>query len=119
MLSIFPFVFSFYYYYLIFLSLFCFFYAQVLCSTWKDDGMTVFSGGCDKQVKMWPLMSGGQPMTVAVHDAPISEMAWIPEMSLLVTGSWDKTLKSVKYCISIRINCLYATETDFHLFINE
>ncbi|KAK6253224.1 hypothetical protein QUC31_014944 [Theobroma cacao] len=65
----------------------------VLCSTWKDDGMTVFSGGCDKQVKMWPLMSGGQPMTVAVHDAPISEMAWIPEMSLLVTGSWDKTLK--------------------------
>ncbi|XVE93088.1 hypothetical protein REPUB_Repub01dG0160200 [Reevesia pubescens] len=65
----------------------------VLCSTWKDDGMTVFSGGCDKQVKMWPLMSGGQPMTVAMHDAPIKEMAWIPEMSLLVTGSWDKTLK--------------------------
>nr|XP_025668544.1 protein RAE1 isoform X2 [Arachis hypogaea] len=25
---------------------------QVLCSTWKDDGTTVFSGGCDKQVKM-------------------------------------------------------------------
>ncbi|KAL1308951.1 protein RAE1 isoform X2 [Arachis hypogaea] len=24
----------------------------VLCSTWKDDGTTVFSGGCDKQVKM-------------------------------------------------------------------
>ncbi|XLT02239.1 hypothetical protein HN51_051590 [Arachis hypogaea] len=22
---------------------------QVLCSTWKDDGTTVFSGGCDKQ----------------------------------------------------------------------
>ncbi|XP_022725624.1 protein RAE1-like isoform X4 [Durio zibethinus] len=65
----------------------------VLCSTWKDDGMTVFSGGCDKQVKMWPLMSGGQLMTVAMHDAPIKEMAWIPEMSLLVTGSWDKTLK--------------------------
>ncbi|XWS54474.1 hypothetical protein CRYUN_Cryun10bG0092500 [Craigia yunnanensis] len=65
----------------------------VLCSNWKDDGMTVFSGGCDKQVKMWPLMSGGQPMTLAMHDAPIKEMAWIPEMSLLVTGSWDKTLK--------------------------
>ncbi|XVF67175.1 hypothetical protein PTKIN_Ptkin10aG0099400 [Pterospermum kingtungense] len=65
----------------------------VLCSTWKDDGMTVFSGGCDKQVKMWPLMSGGQPVTVAMHDAPIKEMAWIPEMNLLVTGSWDRTLK--------------------------
>ncbi|MBA0622978.1 hypothetical protein Godav_008476 [Gossypium davidsonii] len=65
----------------------------VLCSTWKDDGMTVFSGGCDKQVKMWPLLSGGQPMTVAMHDAPIKEVAWIPEMNLLATGSWDKTLK--------------------------
>ncbi|XP_061363268.1 protein RAE1-like isoform X2 [Gastrolobium bilobum] len=65
----------------------------VLCSSWKDDGTTVFSGGCDKQVKMWPLLSGGQPMTVAVHDAPIKEIAWIPEMNLLVTGSWDRTMK--------------------------
>jgi len=65
----------------------------VLCSTWKDDGTTVFSGGCDKQVKMWPLLSGGQPMTVAMHDAPISEIAWIPQLNLLVSGSWDKTLK--------------------------
>ncbi|KAL6279802.1 hypothetical protein ACE6H2_016683 [Prunus campanulata] len=40
---------------------------------------------------MWPL--GGQPVTVAMHDAPIKEIAWIPEMSLLVTGSLDKTMK--------------------------
>ncbi|KAK6135405.1 hypothetical protein DH2020_030859 [Rehmannia glutinosa] len=65
----------------------------VLCSAWKDDGTTVFSGGCDKQVKMWPLLSGGQPVTVAMHDAPVKELAWIPEMNLLVTGSWDKTLR--------------------------
>ncbi|KAJ4950695.1 hypothetical protein NE237_027527 [Protea cynaroides] len=65
----------------------------VLCSTWKDDGTTVFSGGCDKQVKMWPLMAGGQAVTVAMHDAPVKEVAWIPQMNVLVTGSWDKTLK--------------------------
>ncbi|KAM3337045.1 hypothetical protein P3S68_032745 [Capsicum galapagoense] len=64
----------------------------VLCSAWKDDGTTVFSGGCDKQVKMWPL-SGSQPVTIAMHDAPVRELAWIPEMNLLVTGSWDKTLR--------------------------
>ncbi|XP_048439219.1 protein RAE1-like isoform X2 [Pyrus x bretschneideri] len=64
----------------------------VLCSAWKDDGSTVFSGSCDKQVKMWPL-AGNQPVTVAMHDAPIKEVAWIPEMNYLVTGSWDKTLK--------------------------
>ncbi|WJX26296.1 Poly(A)+ RNA export protein rae1 [Trifolium repens] len=65
----------------------------VLCSAWKDDGTTVFSGGCDKQVKMWPLLSGGQPITVAMHDAPINQIAWIPEINLLATGSWDRTIK--------------------------
>ncbi|XP_070669148.1 protein RAE1-like [Malus domestica] len=44
----------------------------------------------DNQVKMWPL-AGNQPVTVAMHDAPIKEAAWIPEMNYLVTGSWDKT----------------------------
>lgn len=52
-----------------------------------------FSGRCDKQAKMWPLLTGGAPTTVGMHDAPIKEIAWIPEMNLLVTGSWDKTLK--------------------------
>ncbi|KAM7254090.1 hypothetical protein ACFE04_031772 [Oxalis oulophora] len=64
----------------------------VLCSAWKDDGMTVFSGGCDKQVKMWQL-SGNQPTTVAMHDQPVKEIAWIPQMNMLVSGSYDKTLK--------------------------
>lgn len=66
---------------------------KVLCSTWKDDGTTLFSGGCDKQVKMWALISGGQATTVAMHDAPVKELAWISEMNCLVTGSWDKTLR--------------------------
>jgi len=76
-----------------FLNLLFVLFVKVLCSAWKDDGTTVFSGGCDKQVKMWPLTSGGQPMTVAMHDAPVKDLAWIPEMNLLATGSWDKTLK--------------------------
>lgn len=68
--------------------------SQVLCSTWKDDGTTVFSAGCDKQVKMWPLMqAGAQATTVGVHDAPIKDISWIPEMQLLVTASWDKSLR--------------------------
>eukprot|EP00897_Mesotaenium_endlicherianum_P009384 jgi/Mesen1/8474/ME000478S07969 len=65
----------------------------VLCSAWKDDGTAVFTAGCDKQAKMWPLTTGGAPQTVGVHDAPIRAVEWIPEMSLLVTASWDKTVK--------------------------
>jgi mRNA export factor len=65
----------------------------VLCTAWKDDGSTVFSAGCDKQAKMWPILSGGQPVQVGMHDAPIKDIAWVPEMNLLVTGSFDKTIK--------------------------
>jgi mRNA export factor len=74
---------------------FCF--VQVLCSAWKDDGLTVFSGGCDKQVKMWPLLSGAQPTVFSGHEAPIKELAWVPQMNLLVSGSWDKTLRCRKF----------------------
>jgi mRNA export factor len=65
----------------------------VLCTAWKDDGSIVFSAGCDKQVMMWPILSGGQPVQVGMHDAPIKDIAWVPEMNLLVIGSWDKTIK--------------------------
>ncbi|KAH9715619.1 protein RAE1 [Citrus sinensis] len=41
----------------------------------------------------------GQPVTVAMHDAPIKEVTWIPEMNLLATGSWDKTLKSLRCAV--------------------
>jgi mRNA export factor len=66
---------------------------QVLCTAWKDDGSIVFSAGCDKEVKMWPMLSGGQPVQVGMHDAPIKDIAWVPEMNLLVTSSWDKIIK--------------------------
>jgi mRNA export factor len=55
--------------------------------------MTVLSGGCDKLVKMWPLLSGGQPTALPGHEALVKEVAWIPQMNLLVSGSWDKTLR--------------------------
>eukprot|EP00877_Chromochloris_zofingiensis_P011447 jgi/Chrzof1/6556/Cz19g00280.t1 len=64
----------------------------VLCSCWNQDGTQVFSGGCDKAVKLWNLATN-QSQQVAAHDAPIRQVALIPEINLLVTGSWDKTLK--------------------------
>ncbi|CAI7805515.1 unnamed protein product [Closterium sp. NIES-54] len=105
----------------------------VLCSAWKDDGTTVFSGGCDKQAKMWPLMSGGAASTVGVHDAPICKMAWIAEMSLLVTASWDKTIKywdtrqatpahtqalpERPYALSVRHPLMVVATADRHIIV--
>jgi WD40 repeat protein len=50
---------------------------QALLSAWKDDGTTVFSGGCDKLVKLWPLLSGGQATALSGHEAPVKQVAWI------------------------------------------
>ena len=50
-------------------------------------------GGCDKQVHMWSLATN-QTQVVAKHDAPIPYCFHVKEMNnMLVTGSWDKTIK--------------------------
>jgi len=66
--------------------------APVLCSSWSGDGASVFTGGCDNIAKKWDLASG-QATQIAQHDGAIRHMAWIEQVGLLVTGSWDRTLK--------------------------
>jgi mRNA export factor len=63
-----------------------------LCSTWLPDGGTVVVGGCDGAARAWNLATN-QQQQVAQHAAPVRHCAYIPAMSLLVTASWDKTLK--------------------------
>ncbi len=51
------------------------------------------SGGCDKVAKMWSLQTN-QSQVVAKHDAPIRHLFPVKDMNnMLVTGSWDKTLR--------------------------
>ena len=64
----------------------------VLCSAWNADGSAVFTGGCDKMVKMWNLATN-QSQQVAQHDAPVRHCHFIPAVNLLVTGGWDKTIR--------------------------
>ena len=66
--------------------------APVLCSAWSADGSAVFSGGCDNQAqKMGPRHEPEHAGGAARR--PVRHCAWINEVNLLVTGSWDKTLK--------------------------
>lgn len=65
--------------------------APVLCTSFAPDNR-VFSGSCDHTAKMWNLQTQQQAQ-VAQHAAPIKACSWIPEVNLLATGSWDKTLK--------------------------
>jgi WD40 repeat protein len=50
--------------------------APALASCFSPDGSKLFSGGCDKAVRMWQLgqtlPSNGVPQQIGAHDAPVS-----------------------------------------------
>jgi mRNA export factor len=63
-----------------------------LCSAWSSDGSAVFVGGADGAVRMWSLATN-QQQQVAQHAAPVRHAFFVPQLNMLVTGSWDKTIK--------------------------
>lgn len=55
--------------------------------------MSVVSGGSDKAVRMYNVNTG-QTTQVGAHDEPIKAAKFLDGQSnILVTGSWDKTIK--------------------------
>jgi len=65
----------------------------VLDVCWSNDGTRVFSGGADKAARMFNLQSGASSQ-VGAHEAPIKCVRWIETGGgILITGSWDKTVK--------------------------
>lgn len=66
--------------------------APVLCCNFSKDGQRIFSGGCDNKVKMKTLATQ-QEQQVGQHDAPVKEVFSVDEMNMVISGSWDKTLR--------------------------
>ncbi|KAF9000697.1 WD40-repeat-containing domain protein [Cyathus striatus] len=66
----------------------------VLSVCWNKEGNKIFSGGADNAGRMFDVTTGAATQ-VAQHDAPIKVVKWIdaPQMGVLATGSWDKTIK--------------------------
>lgn len=56
--------------------------------------MKVFSGGADKTIKVLDVPTG-QSMVINAHDQPVKCLKWMNTSTaqVLVSGSWDKTLK--------------------------
>lgn len=68
--------------------------APVLCTEIASDNYTTFSAGCDGQIRMWNVTQGPQSVQViGKHDQPVKVMKFLPEKNILITGSWDKTVK--------------------------
>ncbi|KZT29798.1 WD40 repeat-like protein [Neolentinus lepideus HHB14362 ss-1] len=66
----------------------------VLGVCWNKDGTRILSGGADNAARVFDVQTG-QSSQVAAHDAPVKAARWIesPQGCILVTGSWDKTVK--------------------------
>lgn len=64
----------------------------ILDVCWTADGTSIISAGVDKAAHAYDLASGSSRQ-VAAHDAPIRSVRWLEQASLLVTASWDKTIK--------------------------
>jgi len=66
--------------------------APVLCTTFNNDGSRVFSGGCDNKVKSWTLQTN-QNEVIGQHASPVKSVCFVESYNLVLSGSWDKTIK--------------------------
>jgi mRNA export factor len=65
--------------------------APVLCSAWKDDGTTVFSGGCDKTIRTDPL-SDDMTQFISERRAAVLENCEINNLLKTISNSVRKSL---------------------------
>merc|ERR1719272_508793 len=66
--------------------------APVLCCNWSKDGQRLVSGGCDNKVKL-KIMATQQEQQIGQHDAPVSGVSVVDDMNMVVSASWDKTIR--------------------------
>lgn len=65
--------------------------APVLCSDTNTESLS-FSAGCDGQIRMWNLVDGSVQI-IGKHDQPVKILKYNPALNVVVTGSWDKSVK--------------------------
>ena len=71
--------------------------APVLDACFTSEGTEVCSAGLDKLVKRHVVSTepkGGGADVVGSHDAPVKCLSYVRESDLLVSGSWDKTVRA-------------------------
>mmetsp|Transcript_29297 Transcript_29297/g.65985 ORF Transcript_29297/g.65985 Transcript_29297/m.65985 type:complete len:335 (+) Transcript_29297:56-1060(+) len=66
--------------------------APVLSCSFNRDGTHIVSGGCDHKVRVRDLQTS-QDVDLGSHDAPVRHVSTLDDQNLIVSGSWDKTLR--------------------------
>ncbi|WVQ79167.1 hypothetical protein IAT38_001263 [Cryptococcus sp. DSM 104549] len=66
--------------------------AAVLTACFGSTPNIAFSGGLDKRIRQWDFETGNCRV-LGKHDDAISSLVWCAEFNVLISTSWDKTLK--------------------------
>ncbi len=61
------------------------------CDVDSQNGV-VYSAGADGKVKAWDVVAK-QDVVVGEHKGPVRSVKYLPDMSCLVSGGWDKSYK--------------------------
>lgn len=64
-----------------------------LCGCFNHDGSVAFAGGADNTVRMWQLGGSAGATVIGRHDQPVRSVHFIQQNNMLVTGSWDATVR--------------------------
>lgn len=67
------------------------FQAPVLSCGFSRDGTKLISGGCDKKVTVRDLQAQASTL-VGQHSEPVKAVAFVEELQLVISGSWDRSL---------------------------
>ena len=66
--------------------------SPVMACSFSNDGLTVFSAGCDGKVKAYNLQAQ-RDQQIGAHDSGVVACVWVEELKMVVTASWDKTVR--------------------------
>ncbi|XP_013397809.1 mitotic checkpoint protein BUB3 [Lingula anatina] len=69
-----------------------FFHSSPVLDCCFQDAVHSYSGGLDNTLKMFDFNMGAETH-VGTHDAPIRSVEFCPEVNVVITGSWDSTVK--------------------------